>query len=928
MAIKRIPIKGISRDPSGQISAEGMCAESLNVQLDMGEIAPMMAPKPVVEFGDLSVDGDILYIHKGVGLGYENLICLAGTNLIAYKSGGGILPLYSYVSEPSIKSVTHVGNTLIVSEGDNLRYFLYKDNEYHHLGTKIPIPAIWFGSKQTNTGWGVGTGLRVDASTVYPYRAPVPDGQGGTVNKWLSDIDPYKTAAHPAGTLQADEWSKKAYDYVPEDGDVLEILSRIWGVIDEEYKNKTANGEAIFPLFVRYAVRLYDDSLYACSVPILLGGDVTKFIDVKLTSRWQDETYVNPDGRVLHYWNVYANVGLVKPFIVIADYTSAQLATAYHNWGDIVKSIDIFFSDQMFPVKRRDAIQLTNVDVYDKEAETEDWRGVHADGLLDPCYTDEELLRDHQETYLVKSIKFEDFGDYTGVVEMDDVNLTSDWILNQEALGESYLSHHQWLSDNITSYNNSLLLSGVTLRLSSGHPFHVATKWKNSEPESTDFVYVFHINIGGQTCYVFSRNPQGGTEIIAKASDDVVYPYTSTYYEQATAWIAYPDARCSSVDVLTYTGGQYYYLGSLIMSPLGTQDVSYAFVGFGQSLISVPGGSTPPRYNTEEIKEVALYNTLIQSKGSNPFVTTPSGVITLSGSVINVGMVTTPLSEGQAGQFHLYVFTTEGIFALTSNSTGVLVYSHAVSRDILLNRNSVIGIEQAIFFASARGLMLLQGSSITKVSELMDGKPDSLSDGLAQDIVGRFFSGTPIEETTPFYQFLNGCRMAYDYANSRIILFRERQSDMYVYKFDTQSWHRMAWSPLSAPVRTINSYPEAFIVEQDEDNRQSLMNYSILAEEPEAVPLPGLIYTRELALDAQDFYKTIERLKIRGRYADGHVKWALQGSNDGVNYRTLHSLRGPSWKWYRIAIITLLEAQERISYIELDVNNKFVNKLR
>ena len=42
MAIKRIPIKGISRDPSGQISAEGMCAESLNVQLDMGEVAPMI----------------------------------------------------------------------------------------------------------------------------------------------------------------------------------------------------------------------------------------------------------------------------------------------------------------------------------------------------------------------------------------------------------------------------------------------------------------------------------------------------------------------------------------------------------------------------------------------------------------------------------------------------------------------------------------------------------------------------------------------------------------------------------------------------------------------------------------------------------------------------------------------------------------------
>ena len=106
------------------------------------------------------------------------------------------------------------------------------------------------------------------------------------------------------------------------------------------------------------------------------------------------------------------------------------------------------------------------------------------------------------------------------------------------------------------------------------------------------------------------------------------------------------------------------------------------------------------------------------------------------------------------------------------------------------------------------------------------------------------------------------------------------------------------------------------------------MNYSVLAEEPDAVPLPGLIYTRELSLDGQDIYKAIERLKVRGRYTDGHVKWALQGSNDGINYRALHSLRGPSWKWYRIAIVTMLDAQDRISYIELDVNSKFMNKIR
>lgn len=79
--IKKIPIKGISRDPSAQISSDGFCAESLNVQLDMGEVAPAIKPMQVKDSdGDSIVtEGDILYIHKGVG--YENLIIRSGRQL-------------------------------------------------------------------------------------------------------------------------------------------------------------------------------------------------------------------------------------------------------------------------------------------------------------------------------------------------------------------------------------------------------------------------------------------------------------------------------------------------------------------------------------------------------------------------------------------------------------------------------------------------------------------------------------------------------------------------------------------------------------------------------------------------------------------------------------------------------------------------------
>lgn len=79
--IKKIPIKGISRDPSGQVASDGFCAESLNVQLDKGEVAPAVKPERITDAdGDpVTVDGDVLYIHKGVG--YENLIIRTGSQL-------------------------------------------------------------------------------------------------------------------------------------------------------------------------------------------------------------------------------------------------------------------------------------------------------------------------------------------------------------------------------------------------------------------------------------------------------------------------------------------------------------------------------------------------------------------------------------------------------------------------------------------------------------------------------------------------------------------------------------------------------------------------------------------------------------------------------------------------------------------------------
>lgn len=79
--IKKIQLRGISRTPSDRLTSDGGCAESLNVQLQAGEIAPMAKPYKAKdsEGQEINANGDILYIHKGIG--YENLIIRSGRQL-------------------------------------------------------------------------------------------------------------------------------------------------------------------------------------------------------------------------------------------------------------------------------------------------------------------------------------------------------------------------------------------------------------------------------------------------------------------------------------------------------------------------------------------------------------------------------------------------------------------------------------------------------------------------------------------------------------------------------------------------------------------------------------------------------------------------------------------------------------------------------
>ena len=69
MPIKQLQLRGISRTPSDRATADGGCAESLNVHLDQNETAPTLPPEDYSDeaYGTSVTAANrsqIIFIHK------------------------------------------------------------------------------------------------------------------------------------------------------------------------------------------------------------------------------------------------------------------------------------------------------------------------------------------------------------------------------------------------------------------------------------------------------------------------------------------------------------------------------------------------------------------------------------------------------------------------------------------------------------------------------------------------------------------------------------------------------------------------------------------------------------------------------------------------------------------------------------------------
>ena len=922
MPIKRIQLSGITRVPSDRMSQSGAVAESLNMCLSETENAPIIPPtnlaselglptkeQTVIAVGGTRITYRAVYIHKVNGKSIfiyvkkeESKEGIKET-LLAYKPEEQVIITLATGESFIDDTIVSVGNTLIFSTTSNTGYVLYKDNSYTYLGDSIPQLSI---------------GLK-----------PILYSEDARLNDLIS----VKDISQDIIKASADDWNNQIKaDLKDRNQSFFKAIKDLWDEIDS-----VTLGSRYFkyPVFVRFALKLYDGSYIHHTVPIYVAGGNIRY-NIRLYTM---------EGAA--FWRVEQNgMAYTLKATLSAD------KEVYQQWKDVISSIDMFISAPIiYPVVNSELqycrlieqssdkkSQVLEMD-FDTITESDDEKSALKNIILDKS----------RLFYKVRSWSVDSLVELAAGVEIQNSEELSytEKLYTKESLPDDFRSNHTYLPERNYILNRRLHSIGLTEVFGRGmsnlYGLLPTKKTTGDNVESYMFAYEIKDNDGTKK-YVYSKGNLYTEKLIChpvKKGEQQSLGQSSYYASDALQLLFYPDSRCSAVYIKQSGSG----IVKVEMLPHPYLNCAYYIGDLNKKLSDLTFSSSITLPSEDKLGYSYNRNYLFQSPVDNPFYIAVEGRIKFSAEIIAIAAITSALSEGQYGQFALYVFTNEGIFVAQQNTEGKYTSIHPLSRDVCISPQAVLSIDQAIIFVTEKGVMLLSGSQLQCLSLNMTGKPYMIED-CARPLLNSGYTDTYTDNTS-FIDYLktDNLQLGYDYSNSRVLFVNETYQYMYVYMLKTNSWHKyvipaaenskLAGSGRISRVKFLNYFPSCLLFCAYGLESCGLFYMSRTANvSDDTTEVTGIIATRAFNLDEPDILKTINHIKIRGQYhrfdANGkpRVSYILLGSQNGLDFYRLKSLRGKAWKYYRIIIVSKLNPTERISWIDIDYESRFVNKLR
>lgn len=891
---KEIKYTGITNIPSDNECSDGDLAVLVNLTNKNGDLHPIPSPAKLFQYNE----GDnLIYVHKS-GF-YTNYIILNGYTIKAFHLVNDEIEYYPFIldttDKESLINVTALGNTLIFLFSGGIHYALFKDNDYIYLGQKPPFISLSFGLKGYDTRseeWSMNL-------------------------KYITQNNLYRELSDENKNIATGE-----------------ILAKVNKLIQEGAKDK---GRFIYPFFVRYAYRLFDGSLYMHSAPVLMipSSGVSPFAICKNRSESTFNMQIAALACTLDY-----------------QVMNSEILPDLEKWSDIVKGIDIFISDPIYTYNQSGKIErikvanetnypnytiskiagtgggTTDILKYKKELTIAHFPELcpypdngnmrYPGTVFDLPATETDVLKtnitDCSLFYKLHAILMKDLA----INSRKDITVNS-YILNtlslQERMTDDYNSHNILKAKCSFVYNARLNIANINQILTNGFPSESLCSFTGDNPG------VWQVFI----CYTFIQEHDKNI-IVSNQSKFKLEDFCGDY-------LYYPNVNAYKMiirkglpDIPGVLQAPHFY-AEVELTPHKNLNGACYFGSF-KSLTWIEEENFDKSQLTLTSREISSPNKLYTSEVNNPFTFPVLGMNTIgTGEIIGISSTTKALSQGQFGQFPLYAFTSEGVWALEVGSTGTYSAKQPATRDICNNPKSITQIDGAIIFTTEQGIMLLQGAESQCISVILDGKEfDHTRISKLSSLLKAIELSHLDFDYISLKDYLSQSQIAYDYPNKRLMIFNPSQPYAYIFSMLSKTW-----STIQANYENVvNSYPDSYIT----TGSYEVLNLSSKITEFQRTK--GLLITRPLKLDTPDILKTVTLLIHRGIFQKGKVKSALYGSRNGIDYyliassqdHYIRSVHGTPYKYFRLLVSADLEEGESLSGTSLMLDIKQTNKLR
>ena len=893
---KDITYIGHTAQPSDYQAQDGTLELCLDTVPEDGALQPIQKPGDLFQVNDGET---VMFLHQTSAYTHYVIVNIQNGSVRAKDKATGNDINVGTVS--GVNMFSSMGNTLIALATSGMRFFLFKPDNgtYEDLGDHLPELPMEFGVQYE---WEQSDKFTID----YAGHSLMYDNSG----YGYAFCNPYNDNDYTAGMPNS--------DYITQ-----AVLAKANKFIADK---ATGKGKFIYPFFVRYAYRLFDGSCVMQSAPILMNC-VSGCSPVPLVT---DSAY-DGNGDAHGFYKSWQLMLVAPVFELTARAVRDNDILQLKKWADIVKSVDIFISKPIYTydingkIKQNLPYDTVSFNVWGKEkgssiytrdnafnkikafaSETKPINGMFFVTPL-PAKSEDAVNADIKNTanfFFLKSVKLDELTTTDTKVDIKDDYLQS--LVNRERLNDDYDSHDTLIPEKAFAYNQRLNLSGMAKTLFKGFvPQTLRTEQTAGNTISDIWVYV----------------KQDGKDIVVhtqkEAYGDIIY----FYYPNPNAYKA---VMRKNVDTyVSYTLSKHSFLNG-----------AFFFEGFNAS--GNEGAETPTESGSATVQ---LPNKVYTSRVGNPFCFPLDGINTVGvGKVLGMSAAAKPLSQGQFGQFPLYAFSTDGVWAMEIGSDGLYKARQPISRDVCINPDAITQLDNSVLFVTDRGVMRISGATTQCLTDNINSdNPANIASlpkatailSLYDKDIGNDGTTTTMGSVTvkPFTEFMKGCGIIYQYTRQRVIIYNPSLAYAYVLALKSGCWGMMR----SSVMGTVNSYPDAMAMVKH-DGKLFLADF----DNERGNRSVALVVTRPIKLGDNDTFKTVDSIIQRGTIAKDDIRQVLYASNDLHTWMAIWSSRdaylrgfsGSPYKYYKLALIAGIEKGKCLQGCSVNFNTRLSDQQR